>query len=183
MLLNADKSQLLMIDLQDRLLPAIHDGEAVTEQAAILLKSAELMAIPLTVSEQYPKGLGHTEPSLMEAARSAGAEFFDKTAFSCFKEKAIRAHIARRQERRQIILFGTEAHVCVLQSALDAVNTGYEVFVVADACSSRTEANRKLAFERMRDCGITIVSVEMVLFEWMERAGNDLFRTVSKLIK
>ena len=171
---------LLMIDVQERLLPAMHDRDAVLRNGAILLKTAARLEIPVLISEQYPRGLGPTVAELRSLANAEAA--VGKLCFSCHGEPALRDRIAA-QGREQIVIFGIEAHVCVLQSALDFRTAGKAVFVVADAVSSRVSANRRLALARMRQEGVRIVSTEMVLFEWLRRAGTDEFREISGLIK
>ncbi|RED50932.1 hydrolase [Aestuariispira insulae] len=183
MLMKAQTAQLIVVDLQERLLPAIHGGEQVIVCANKLISAAAELMIPVTVTEQYPKGLGGTVPSLTESLRASNATFLPKISFSGMADQQISNAIAGTPERRQLIVCGTETHVCVLQSAMDAQLAGYEVFVVADACSSRTQENKNLALERMRAAGITIVSTEMVLFEWLEQAGTSMFKEISKLIK
>ena len=182
MLLNADTSQLLIIDVQARLLPAMAIPERVADQCNILLAAARVLAIPVTVSEQYPKGLGPTDKSLN---MTNAEQVMEKTAFSCVRDDAIAQRLAdlREDGRHQVVIGGIESHVCVLQTALDLSDAGFDVNVVADAVSSRAEASVKLALARMRDEGISIVNTEMAVFEWLKRAGTPEFKTLSKLIK
>ena len=179
-MMNADSSQLLLIDIQERLAPATLDGERVAERAGILLDAAALLGVPHTVSEQYPRGLGPTVAAVREKADPA--RIFDKVHFSCQADDRLAAVLAGTG-RRDTILCGMEAHVCVLQTALDLAEAGYRVHVAADAVTSRTARNRDLAVERMREAGIEIVSTEMVLFEWLRTAGHPEFRAVSALIR
>ncbi len=180
MLIRAAESLLLLVDVQERLAPAIDGGERVIERASILLRAAGRLGIPILATEQYPKGLGPTVPAL--AALLGAAPVLAKTAFSAAAEPAIAAAVARTG-RRRILVCGTETHICVLQSALGFLSMGYEVLAVADAVGSRRPESRQLGLERMRAAGVVIVDVEMVLFEWLERAGTDLFREISRLIK
>ena len=183
-MMNADSSQLLLIDIQERLAPATLDGERVVERAGILLDAAALLGVPHTVSEQYPRGLGPTVAAVREKADPE--RIFDKVHFSCQADDRLAAVLAEtgaETGRRDTILCGMEAHVCVLQTALDLAEVGYRVHVAADAVTSRTAQNRDLAVERMRAAGIGIVSTEMVLFEWLRTAGHPEFRAVSALIR
>lgn len=177
MQMRAETSCLLVVDVQERLAPAIHAGDEVTANAAWLIKLAREVDLPVRVTEQYPQGLGPT----VEAVRALvlDDELLQKVHFSCMESDSIRRHLAALG-RRQIIMAGTEAHVCVLQSALGLVREGYEVFVVADAVSSRKPRDTELALERMRTAGVQVVSREMVAFEWLHRADTDLFRHVQR---
>jgi len=180
MLIRRPDSLLLVVDIQQKLAPAIHDSERVVANSVRLLDGARQLGVPAFVSEQYVKGLG---PSL-EAIRAAAvdARFFEKTHFSCAAEPGV-IDLLRAAKRPQIILTGTEAHVCVLQTAFGLLAAGFEVYLVADAASSRTPENRSAAVERMRAAGIGIVTTEMVLFEWLHQAGTDDFRQLLPLIK
>ena len=180
MVIRRADSLLLVVDIQQKLAPAIHDSERVVANSVRLLEGARQLGVPAFVSEQYIKGLG---PSL-EAIRTAAvdARFFEKTHFSCAAEPGV-IDLLRAAKRPQIILTGTEAHVCVLQTAFGLLAAGFEVYLVADAASSRTPENRSAAIERMRAAGIGIVTTEMVLFEWLHQAGTDDFRQLLPLIK
>lgn len=177
MRIDAATSGLLVVDVQERLAPAIHEGERVIENAGWLIKVAREVDVPVRLTEQYPQGLGPTVPQVR--AQVLDDELLEKVHFSCMESDNIRRQLARLG-RRQIIMAGTEAHVCVLQSALALVAEGYEVFVVADAVSSRKPQDAELALARMRDAGVRIVTREMVAFEWLHRADTDLFRRVQQ---
>ena len=181
MLIRAEQAQLLVVDLQERLLPAIYEAPKVLENTAVLMQAADALGLPITISEQYPAGLGQTVSAVMDHADRA--RVLEKLHFSCQSDPAISAHLAEAENRRQILICGTEAHVCVLQSALGLKQAGYDVFVVADACSSRTIQNLELALRRFEAAGISVVSTEMAVFELLEKAGTDLFRTLLRLIK
>nr|VFK47332.1 MAG: Nicotinamidase-related amidase [Candidatus Kentron sp. TC]VFK50032.1 MAG: Nicotinamidase-related amidase [Candidatus Kentron sp. TC]VFK63117.1 MAG: Nicotinamidase-related amidase [Candidatus Kentron sp. TC] len=176
MLLDESDSLLLMVDVQEKLVPAIHDREAIIARCAWLMKVADVMGVPLLVSEQYPKGLGPTVSALRELAPKEA--FMEKTHFSCVAAPECGARIDA-SGRDRIVIAGIEAHVCVLQTALDLAAGGKRVFVVADAVSSRDPRNVELAMERMRSAGITIVSREMVLFEWAHRSDTARFKYLS----
>lgn len=189
MLIRRHASLLLVVDIQEKLAPAIDGSERVIANSIRLLEAARQLGVPAFVSEQYVRGLG---PSL-EAIRAAatiettagsgvGARFFEKTHFSCAAEPGVLEQL-RAVSRPQAILTGTEAHVCVLQTAFGLHDAGFEVFVVADAVASRHPDNRSAALERLRAGGIHIVTTEMVLFEWLHQAGTDEFRALLPLLK
>ena len=184
MLLERQRAQLLVVDIQERLAPHIHEADAVVRNTGILLEAAATLGIPVTVSEQYVKGLGPTVAPLQ--SRIEGAAVFEKIHFSCAADPQIRRHLHRldqEQGRDQIIICGIEAHICVLQTALGLVHGGHRVAVVQDAVGSRNPRNRDIAMARMIQNEIEAVTTEMVLFEWMEQAGTDEFRALSKLVK
>lgn len=180
MLIARDNSLLLVIDIQEKLAPAICDGDAVIANSVRLLTASARLDIPAFVSEQYVRGLGPSLPAVQAAATHA--RFFEKTHFSCAAEPGV-LDLLRAAGRRQIIMTGTETHVCVLQSACGLLEAGFQVFLVADASSSRAPANRTAAIERLRANGVQIVSCEMVLFEWLYKAATDEFRALLPLIK
>jgi nicotinamidase-related amidase len=176
-LINSEKSCLLNIDVQERLMTAVHEGHQVIENCAWLITVATRLNIPVLLSEQYPRGLGHTEPTLL--ARVPADAIMEKVHFSCAEEAVCMDRI-NAGGREQIILTGAEAHVCVLQTALGLLTAGKQVFVVADCIGSRHPRNLGLALERMRAEGVRIVSREMVVFEWLHRAGTEVFREISR---
>lgn len=181
MLISAAKSFLLLIDMQERLLPAMAAARETERHCAILLKAAKRLDVPIAVSEQYPKGLGHTVPALR--GEIGNAPVFEKLAFSGWRDEALKNHLTAHHEagRPQAILAGIEAHVCVLQTAIDLAQAGFAVYVAADATSSR--APSPLAFDRMRQGGVEIVTTEMVVFELLGKAGTAEFKGLSALIK
>ncbi len=180
MLIRRDQSLLLVVDLQEKLTPAIHQGDAAIANNLRLLGGARHLGVPIFVSEQYVRGLGPTLPAIKAAA--VNAHFFEKIHFSCAAEPGV-LELLHAAQRPQVVLTGTEAHVCVLQTGLGLLGAGFQVFVVADATASRTPDNRSVALERLRAAGAVIVSTEMVLFEWLAQAGTDDFRAVLPLIK
>jgi Isochorismatase family len=181
MLVSAANSSLLIVDVQAKLLPVMMDPVRIVNRSSILLKAAELLQLPVTVSEQYSKGLGKTVSEL-----SIGyASVFEKLSFSCWRDAAMKDHFIKLHDggRPLVIVAGIEAHVCVLQTCLDLYNAGFGVFAVADAMSSRVSSSADLAFERFRGAGIQVVNTEMVVFELLEKAGTAEFRVLSALIK
>jgi nicotinamidase-related amidase len=175
-LIDAASSTLLIVDVQSRLLPAIHDGSKVLANCIWLVQVAQRLEVPVIASEQYPKGLGTTAPELAAVLSPDGVR--TKVHFSCVADGCF--DDVEAFQRPQIVIAGTEAHVCVLQTALDLAALGVQVFAVADAVGSRRPEDRELALARFRQHGIDVVSREMVAFEWLHRAGTDVFRSISK---
>ena len=173
-LVRAADSSLLVIDVQERLVAAMPARESMIRATNILLEAATRLEIPVTVTEQYPKGLGSTVAEVA-ANIPAGATRMEKTCFSGADAVA--------QARPQVVIAGMEAHVCVLQTALELVASGREVYVVADAVCSRGEANYRNALDRMHDAGVIVTNTESVLFEWLRDAAHEQFRALSKLIR
>ncbi len=183
MLLSAERSQLLIVDLQERLLPAIPNAAAILAETGKLIEGAHTLGVPIVVSEQYPRGIGPTVPEIAGALKAATV--LPKMTFSCLAEPGIAAALEanRIAGRDQVVMVGTEAHVCVLQSAIAAKTEGYEVFVVGDAIGSRKATSLSVAANRMSAAGVTLVTTEMVLFEWLGRSGTPAFKSVIALIK
>jgi nicotinamidase-related amidase len=182
-LCDANQSQLLIIDIQERLAAAMAEEtrDAVLKNTALLLQGASLLQIPVVRTEQYPQGLGPTEKVLLEHFPEKSKEF-EKTSFSCCGTEGF-CETGLDPERKQVIVTGMETHVCVLQTAMELQQRGLQVFVVADAACSRTDHNRNNALERMRDEGIIITNTESVLFEWLRDAGHEQFRTISRMLR
>ena len=177
MLLEAARSLLLVVDVQARLLPAMSEPDLVVANSTKLVAAAKRLAIPVLVSEQYPRGLGPT----VEALAGAGT-VLAKMSFSCAADPGI-AQALERVGRRQIVLCGIESHVCVLQTAIGLRAKGYDVAVVWDAVSSRKQADKDLAAERLRANGVWLIGTEMAVFEWLGVAGTPEFKELSALIK
>lgn len=180
MLIDARRSALLIIDMQERLTPAMDGAEPATANAAKLMQAAGRLGVPMLVSEQYPKGLGRTVPPI--AALAPTGAVAEKLSFSCLEDAGWRGRF-ERLDRRQAVIAGVEAHVCVLQTALGLKAAGYEPAVVADAVASRKAESRAVALDRLRQNGVEIVTTEMVLFEWLGRAGTPEFKALSELIR
>ena len=176
MLIAREKSVLLVVDIQERLLPHIHEGQAVLDNAVWLVKVAQRLGVPVMVSEQYPKGIGPTVAVLR--GLTSPELVAEKLHFSCVASKCLER--LPGGERPQVVVAGTESHVCVLQTVLDLLGQGRQVFVVAEAVGSRRPSDRELALARMRAHGAEIVSREMVAFEWLKQAGTEEFRLVSR---
>ena len=176
MKLDAHRSVLLIIDLQERLLPAINEGDSVVNHAAWLIGVARQLGVPVLLTEQYPQGLGQTAPRIAELVQPD--ERLEKTHFSAVAEGNLLTH--PDAQRKQWVVCGTEAHVCVQQTVLDLLAAGRAVAVVEEAVSSRSPRDKTLALARMRQHGADIVSREMVAFEWLGQAGTPAFRTLLK---
>ncbi|MGP9821503.1 isochorismatase family protein [Salinarimonas sp. NSM] len=179
-----DRAQVLAVDLQERLLPALPRGEAALARAAIVLRAAGLLGIPVAACVHYPKGLGPLVAPI-RAALPERAPVFEKIGFSAAADPAIAgwldANLARGRD--QVVIVGAEAHVCVLQTALDLIGRGFHVFVVADAVASRAEADLHAATARLLHAGGHWVTSEMAAFEWAERGDDPAFREVLGLVK
>jgi nicotinamidase-related amidase len=182
-LCDAARTLLLVVDIQPTLTAAMPDQEAelMLNNTESLLQAAGTLGIPVLLSEQYPKGLGTTEPSLLEQL-PAGTEKFEKTGFSCCAAAGFVKAVADAG-RDQIVIVGQETHVCVLQTAFDLLNRGLTVFVAEDAVCSRKSTHKLFALERMRTGGATITNYESILFEWLRDAAHPEFKTLSKLLR
>ncbi|MEJ2117739.1 MAG: hydrolase [Alphaproteobacteria bacterium] len=184
MRMHRERSQLLVIDMQERLLPHIHQSETVVTNCLRAMRLAKRLDVPIMISEQNPKGIGPTVEVVRDEAGNT-ATIFEKMHFSCMQDEAIYQHLVRMRdgERFQIVLVGVEAHVCVAQTALHLAAAGYNTFVMADAVSSRTAQSRELALNRMRQAGVIITDIESVAFEWLEKAGTQEFRDLLPMLK
>jgi len=182
-LLDSGNSILLVVDMQDRLSSAMPEQEAAAMIAngVRLLEAAKILDVPVLLTEQYPKGLGPTAAEILEHLPQA-VQFFDKTGFSCCAADGFNQALAA-SGRRQVILIGQEAHVCVLQTALALLHQGYQVYVVEDAVCSRRTENKFNAVRRMRQQGVTMVCYESVLFEWLKDAKHAGFKAITSLLR
>lgn len=174
-----EHTALLVIDVQERLMPVIFEQEKIFSNVNKLLRGAEILGLETIVTEQYPKGLGNT---CKEVELGANPTLIEKVCFSCMLSEPVNEQL-KLTNVKSLIICGVESHICVLKTTLDALNAGYEVHVVADAVSSRSAESKQLALDRMRQAGAFITSVEMILFMLMDKAGTDEFKAISKLIK
>lgn len=179
--LSVQNALLMVVDLQDRLLPAIHDNQAVLGRSGIMIKAARVLDIPIIWTEQYRRGLGPTNPAIAEAIGDA-AEPMEKMAFGCLGDAAI-AEAVRASGRTQLILIGIETHVCIMQTALAALEDGLQVFLAEDAISSRRASDRETALRRMAQAGAIPASVEMLIMELLVVAGGEKFKAILPLLK
>lgn len=179
-MLTTDQSLLVLIDLQGRLAQLMHGREALFDHVQRLIRGAQALRLPILWLEQYPQGLGPTIPEV--AGLLTGLSPIPKTSFSACGNEAFLAQLTGL-ERRQVLLAGIEAHVCVYQTAVDLLAGDYEVEVVSDAVSSRTAANAELGRQRMREAGARLTSVEMALFELLRTADAPAFKEVARIVK
>jgi nicotinamidase-related amidase len=176
-----ETSQLVIVDVQEKLCGVMQSDALATtiKNCDILIQAAQLLEIPIICTEQYPKGLGATVPEL---AQDLGAyPRIEKTCFSCFDSSQFRSRL--RGDRPQIILAGMEAHICVLQTALQLQETGKQVFVVEDAVISRNPLNKTNALLRLRQAGVIVSNTESIVFEWLRVAEGDAFKQISRLVR
>ncbi|WP_151632517.1 isochorismatase family protein [Noviherbaspirillum aerium] len=176
-LCDASRSTLIIIDLQQRLMPAIHEGDAVVKNALRLAQTAKLLGIPVIGTAQNPDGLG---PNVAEVHAQCDS-VFSKMDFDACAEKGFLDAIAG--DRNELIVAGCEAHVCVLQSVLGLLGRGHHVRLVADAVGSRVPFNRQIALDRAKTAGAELLTTEMVLFEWMRSAAHPRFKDMLRLVK
>jgi nicotinamidase-related amidase len=204
MLLDSEQSQLVLIDYQLRLMPAMLETDAMLANAVRLAKIAQLLAVPVFVTEQNPSKLGESMPALRDVLAAGSHRILAKMQFSAVEEglsewlrpppkpvqgnaRSLPKHLQKassgEEERATIVLAGCEAHICLLQTALDLLEDEFDVWVVTDACSSRAERNRDAAFDRLAGAGVELVTTEMVAFEWMRSAEHPAFKEIQELIK
>ncbi len=181
LLCDAATSQLVIIDIQEKLAAAIQPGvrEQLLRNTAILCEAANALNVPVVRTEQYPKGLGPTEP---QVAQHLGQPAIEKTCFSCYQAPGFVEQL-QGNARRQVLLTGMESHVCVLQTAVQLREHDYQVFVVEDAIGSRHKRHHKNALARLRQAGITVIMTESALFEWLRDAKHEQFKALTKLIR
>ena len=178
-LIRAQDSVLVIIDMQERLVPAMQAPARTIRNTKTLLAAAGEVEVPVIMTEQYPKGLGATVPEL---AAVPGATVLSKMHFSCMEDDGFAAAF-RGLGRRQAVIAGMEAHICVVQTAASLIEDGYEVFVVSDATASRTLESEQACIARLNASGVGIVTTEMVVFEWLGKAGTPAFKKLLPLIK
>ena len=180
--LDVDRALVLGIDLQTALLPSIHHSADVIAQGCKLLAGVRVLELPVLATEQYPKGIGATEPKVRAALDAAGAVLLEKLTFSAVDEPSVREEL-RRIDCPQVIVLGIEAHVCVQQSVLDLLAQDYQVFVCADAVGSRSPLDYERALARMQQAGAAVTTVESVLFELCHRCDTARFKALLPAIK
>ena len=171
---------LIVVDMQDKLLPAINESEIVLDNTIKMIQFAQTLDIPIIVTEQYPKGLGPSNPRV--AQLFSDFKPLEKVTFSCFGAEGIEEQL-KKYNAKTLIIVGTETHICVQQTALDALARGYKVQLIADAVGSRTPQNKQYGLDKMRSAGAVISAVEIALYELLERSGSKEFKAVLPLIK
>src|SRR5438445_5350174 len=180
--LEANLCALVVIDIQEKLLPPIFQKEQLVRNSQLLIRLAGILKMPTIVSTQYAKGLGNTVPEI--ASLLPGTQPIDKHMFSCFGSDVFCSTLKRlRDNRNTVLLCGMESHICVTQTALGALREGYLVHVASDAVSSRTEWNWKIGLERMRAAGAVISSTEMMIYELMRSSSSAAFKELLPHLK
>ncbi len=179
-ILSAKNSVFLLIDFQEKILPAISNREQVLFESERLLRAASVLKIPVLATEQYPKGLGKTVQPL--------SSLFDhsllvtKNAFSCFDAEGFE-ELLERQNRRTVVLFGIESHICVFTTAMDLKRRGFEAVVAVEACGSRKVEHHKLAMRNLLAAGVAVLPVETVIYQLIYRSGTPEFKALLPLFK
>ena len=178
-MLDVENSLLLVIDIQERLVAL--DKDVIVSKVGKLVDAANILDVPVVLSEQYPKGLGHTVPTISEKLKPE-TPIVEKCSFSLLREEGFLDKI-KAYGKKQIVICGIETHICVHQTAAELMDAGFEVFVAKDACASRNKYEFKQGIEAMHDNGAKISCLEIILFEWLRSAKNPKFKEVQVLIK
>jgi nicotinamidase-related amidase len=179
-MLAPESAFLLLVDFQEKLVRAMHEKQALVENAAKMVQGAKILGLPILWTEQNPKGLGSTVPEI--ATLLSDMDPVAKLSFSCCGEARFMEQLLKLN-RKQALLCGIESHVCVYQSAADLLNLGCEVQVITDAVSARTSANKDIGLERCKDLGASLTSAETALFELLKVAEGDKFKQMLKVVK
>lgn len=182
--LNREDAALVVIDVQERLVPAIDKElyERSRKNIVIAIEAAGTLGMPVLLTEQYPKGLGRTVAHILTALEGKAYETLEKISFSCARDESFLSALGKTG-RRQVLLAGMETHVCVYQTSVDLVNAGYEVFALDDAVSSRYPHNHRSGIEAMRDAGVRVIPTETALFQLLKTAGTPEFKKISSLLR
>ncbi|MBM4157942.1 MAG: hydrolase [Ignavibacteria bacterium] len=180
MKINRDNSIAVVIDVQQKLFPFIHEKEKLSDNIVKLIKGIKVLGIPILVTEQYSKGLGNAIQSVQEAI--GNYSYTEKMSFSCCGSGTF-TEALKKSEKDNVIICGIEAHVCVLQTVLDLIIGGYQPVVVENCISSRSLNDKEIAIDRMRQEGAVITTYESILFELLEVSGTEEFKAISKIIK
>jgi nicotinamidase-related amidase len=189
-MLHRDRTVLVVIDVQQKLLPSIDEAEETVQQIIRLIQGFRIVGAPILITEQYRKGLGETDPRIQDALTAADPKTGDvgrfdpieKMVFSCMLDDPFRSAL-EATGRRSVVLCGIESHVCVYQTAAHLLESGYHVEIAADAVSSRSHRNREIALTRMSSDGAKLTCVETAIFEMLERCGTDPFKRWVQVIK
>ena len=182
--LEPETTALIVIDVQERLAAAMPPAQldALARSASVLLEASRILGVPVLATEQYPKGLGPTLPELARKLEAAGASLFEKLAFSACEAEGFVTKLAESGPRAAVLI-GMEAHVCVYQTARDLVERGYTVHVPIDGVVSRRDDHREVGIALCERAGAIRTTTETIVFDWLERAGTDIFRQISKLVR
>jgi len=180
--LEAEQCALIVVDMQEKLLPPIWEKERLVRNVQLLIRMAGILKIPALVTTQYAKGLGNTVPSIADLLQQSTP--IDKMMFSCFGSDVFCSMLKRLPgQRTTVLLCGMETHICVMQTALGALREGYLVHVASDAASSRTELNWRIGLDRMRAAGAILSSTEMMIYELLRSSGAPAFRELLPFLK
>ena len=180
-LLRPERTALVVVDLQEKLLPAIENREGVLRNSVLLLRLADVLALPVVLTTQYSRGLGATVPEVALAA--PGVTPLDKVSFGCFGSPEFLDRLKALAGRDQLVVAGIESHICVAQTVLGALERGYTVHVASDAVGSRSEANRSVGLGRMERAGALVSSTEMAIYELLGRSDGSAFKKMLPLLK
>lgn len=179
MRIRPEDTSAIVIDYQEKIVPAMANKEALLKKTVILLKGLQLLGIPMILTTQYAKGLGMNLPEITEAIGSEA--YIDKGTFSVYDSHEAKAKLGT--DRKNVIICGIEAHICVLQTIIDLVAAGYQPILVADCVSSRSVEDKEMALLRAQQEGALITTTESILYELLQKSGSDTFKQISKLIK
>jgi len=179
-LLDRERTTLVVIDMQEKLLPAIFEKERVLRNSILLMRTAQALGVPIVLTTQYRKGLGATVPEIAQEA--PGVEPLDKVAFGCFADEHVLLRLASLG-RSQLVVAGIESHICVTQTVLGALSHHYIVHLASDATSSRSEHNWRIGIERMGNAGAIVSSTEMAVYELLRRSDGEAFKKILPLLK
>jgi nicotinamidase-related amidase len=179
--LEPSQTALIVVDLQEKLVPAIARHERLLRNAVLLLRAAQTLEMPVLLTTQYQKGLGPVVPQVL--AEAPGAEPFDKTTFGCFGSEEFTARVRAMEERTQLLVIGVESHICVAQTVLEAIRSDYDVHVASDAIGARTEENHRIGLARMDRAGAVVSSTEMAIYELLGRSDTAAFKTMLPHLK
>lgn len=180
--LKSDRAMLLVIDMQEKLMPLVLDQNRVVSAAEKMIRGAHVLGLPVIATEQYPRGIGVTIQPIRDALAGCTVQTLEKPTFSAWADPKVRAAIAGH-DRPQIIIVGVETHVCVQQTALDLVSRDYDVFVCADAVGSRGRLDYKCALHRMRQNSVMVTTAESVIFELCQSSAAPKFKALLEIIK
>jgi nicotinamidase-related amidase len=180
-MLRPERTVIVAVDLQERLLPAIADRDRVVSNTVLILRLAEVLGLPVVLTTQYRKGLGETVAAVRDAA--PGTLPLDKTSFGCFQDEAFLRRLDELGSRDQLVVTGVESHICVAQTVLGALEKSYQAHVVSDAVGSRTEENREVGLRRMERAGALISSAEMCVYELLGRSDAPAFKKMLPHLK
>lgn len=176
--LKVEDTAILVVDMQEKLLPKITNADEVIRNASFLVNAAKVLGVPVLGTEQYPKGLGPT----VEPIRGMLINVWEKQTFSAVGEGGALEYL-KSDARIKVVVVGIEAHICIMQTVLDLLNQGFHVFVCVDAVSSRYAIDVKIALKRMQQAGAILVTAETCVYEWLETAANPVFKEISAMVQ